>query len=439
MKDNNKKKMRGSISIVTCGLCLSILCLFASCIKTLEDEGIYENTLCVGTLINNQDGTPAAGMKVSKTNGTSIPVSVKCDENGYFSIEVSVDEVRRDYYLKFDADSLYSLNPIQLDKMPFGSANYDMGKLKVQGPTPPTVKTAAPTNVKSNSAVLNGEVAWNGNLNVTARGICYSTSPNPTTNGAHTTEGTGEGEYHSEIQGLWMNTTYYVRAYAINRLGTSYGEQIEFTTDDGLPTVTTLEPSVKSATTAEAGGTITDDGGFQISAYGVCWSTHENPTIQNPHTNDGNMDSEFRSSITGIDASTTYYVRAYATNIAGTAYGEQFKFTTDNGLPVVVTAKPDAAKITATTAVLGGNLKSDGGYTLLARGVCYGTTHNPTISDPHTTDGCEEGAYESFLVNLVEGTTYYARAYATNIIGTVYGDEVEFVAKDSKTNDNKTK
>ena len=132
-----------------------------------------------------------------------------------------------------------------------------------------------------------------------------------------------------------------MRAYATNEKGTSYGEQRSFTTLQNieLPTVTTTNVSNITQTTATSGGNVTDDGGATLTARGVCWSTSQNPTISNSHTADGNGTGSFTSNITGLTANTTYYVRAYATNEKGTAYGEQRSFTTlnyeyvDLGLP----------------------------------------------------------------------------------------------------------
>lgn len=120
---------------------------------------------------------------------------------------------------------------------------------------------------------------------------------------------------------------------------------------------------------------------------------------------------------------TTYYVRAYATNVVGTVYGEELSFTTLK-LPTVTTTS--VTNITATTATCGGNVTSDGGATVIARGVCWSTSHNPTTSGSHTTNGSGTGSFTSSITGLSAGTTYYVRAYATNIEGTTYGSEVSF-------------
>jgi hypothetical protein len=126
------------------------------------------------------------------------------------------------------------------------------------------------------------------------------------------------------MTGLTENTTYYVRAYATNRKGTAYATQQFFTTlAAALPVVTTKVASEILATTVKTGGDITSESGAPITAKGVCWSTSENPTIENDHTSDGTGSATYVSTLTGLHELTTYYARAYATNKVGTSYGAQ--------------------------------------------------------------------------------------------------------------------
>ncbi len=121
--------------------------------------------------------------------------------------------------------------------------------------------------------------------------------------------------------------TYYLRAFATNSVGTAYGNQVSFTTlQITLPTVTTSPVTNITATTATSGGNVTDDGGATVTARGVCWSTSQNPTISDFHTIDGSGTGIFVSQMTGLLLVTNYYVRAYATNSVGTAYGDQLSF-----------------------------------------------------------------------------------------------------------------
>ena len=195
----------------------------------------------------------------------------------------------------------------------------------------PTLTTIEVTNITGATATCGGDITDNGGLNVISRGVCWSTAPNPTVNDSHTSNGSGSGIFSSNITDLSVSTTYYVRAYAITNAGTAYGEAVNFTTRDGIPTLTTNEITNIIALCATSGGNITDDGGLNVIARGVCWSTSNNPTLNDNHTTNGEGSGSFTSSITGLSFSTTYYVRAYASNNNCTIYGEEVSFTSDNG------------------------------------------------------------------------------------------------------------
>lgn len=289
----------------------------------------------------------------------------------------------------------------------------------------PTVSTKSVTGITASSASCGGEVTNSGGGTISARGVCWSTSQSPTISDNHTTDGTGLGEFSSSITGLNNNVTYYVRAYATNSHGTAYGEERSFTTQEGLAVVTTTDITNITATSASSGGEITDDGGFSITARGVCWSTNQNPTISDVHTSDGTGTGSYSSSLTSLTYNTTYYIRAYATNSKGTSYGEEKTFTTNKLTPTVTTA--EATSVTSNSAVTGGNVTLDGGASVTARGVCWSTSQNPTISGNHTTDGNGTGEFTSNLTGLEENTTYYIRAYATNSEGTSYGSQKTFI------------
>jgi uncharacterized protein (TIGR02145 family) len=139
------------------------------------------------------------------------------------------------------------------------------------------------------------------------------------------------GPFTSSLTQLTPGTNYYVRAYATNSEGTSYGNEVTFSSNPVLlATLTTTTPSTITQTTAVSGGNITLDGGGAITARGVCWSTIANPTIAlTTKTSDGTGTGTFTSNISGLTANTKYYLRAYAINSAGTAYGDEKSFTTE--------------------------------------------------------------------------------------------------------------
>jgi hypothetical protein len=290
----------------------------------------------------------------------------------------------------------------------------------------PKIITNSPYNIATYSASCGGTISDDGGSFVTARGICYSTTLNPTTSNSIISSGTGTGTFNTNMNGLLAGKTYYVRAYAINAYGTAYGNEVSFATTATIPTITTSAITNLADVSCTSGGTIIQDGGYAISQKGVCWSTTINPTISNSKTNDGSGTSSFVSNVSGLNAATTYYLRAYATNSLGTGYGSQISFTTavTQSIPTVVTSSTiTAGNYFANTT---SNVTSDGNATVTARGVCWSTSATPTLSNSFSSDGTGTGSYSSALINLIGSTKYYYRAYATNAKGTAYGSIYSF-------------
>lgn len=140
---------------------------------------------------------------------------------------------------------------------------------------------------------------------------------------------------YAEITGLVSNTTYnyYYEFYnGYNSMQSAIKTFVTESTPVTLPTVITADVTDITAESAVCGGNVTNDGGGTVTARGICWSLSLNPTINDSITTDGEGIGSFISDITGLSGNTTYHVRAYATNEAGTAYGLDKEFTT----PVVV-------------------------------------------------------------------------------------------------------
>ncbi|HET9915334.1 MAG TPA: NBR1-Ig-like domain-containing protein [Anaerolineales bacterium] len=309
---------------------------------------------------------------------------------------------------------------------------------KTPTPAVPTVTTQAVTNITSTTATGNGNITALGIPNPTQHGVVWSTSANPTTADNKTTDGpvSATGAFTSSITGLTPGTLYHVRAYATNAAGTAYGEDVTFTaTAYQLPTVTTQAVTNITTTTARGNGNVTTLGVPNPTQHGVVWSTSINPAIDDPadnKTTNGAVSATgaFTSTITGLTPGTLYHVRAYVTNAAGTAYGEDVTFTAYQ-LPAVTTISP-VTDFTATTATVNGTITALGVPNPTQHGVVWSTEANPSIDDPadnRTTDGpvTAIGPFTSTMTVLTSGTTYYVRTYATNEAGTAYGAELTFL------------
>ena len=197
----------------------------------------------------------------------------------------------------------------------------------------PELTTIAATEISSVSAVSGGNITNSGGDEVVSRGIVWSTSQNPSLdqNLGLLSAGSGIGLFTLTITTLTPSTTYYVRAFASNSVGISYGNQVSFTTEEipvFPPTVATSNATFVTFNSITIGGMVTDDGGSEVTQRGVAWSTSPNPIIANNHTQDGSGLGSFSSTIAELEPTTTYYIRAYATNNAGTSYGNEVSVTT---------------------------------------------------------------------------------------------------------------
>jgi uncharacterized protein (TIGR02145 family) len=294
----------------------------------------------------------------------------------------------------------------------------------------PVVVTIPASDISCVTAISGGVVTDEGGLPITRRGVCWSQMAEPTTANNKTSESGGFGPFKSVIDQLSGGTKYYIRSYATNKTGTSYGNQQTFTTMKSLPAeLTTAVITSITAVSAVSGGNITNVYGAPVTERGICWSTETNPSIASiTKTKDGTGAGTFVSNLTQLYSGTKYYARAYATTVAGTSYGNEVTFTTSQlSSPELTTTA--ITSVTASTAVSGGNITNDNGGIVIARGVCWSTSTGPTITlSTRTLDGTGSGIFISTLSGLQSGTTYYVRAYATNSAGTGYGNEMVFTA-----------
>ena len=300
----------------------------------------------------------------------------------------------------------------------------------------PTVVTNDATNVTSTGATLNGIVTNDGGATVTERGFMYATSELLLSSvfGSTVQCGSGTGSFTANLTGYDDGTVVYYKAYATNSEGTAYGEVMSFTTGAFPPTVQTNSASNITATSAKLSGNVTFNGGATVTARGFMYGTDANNLSQSIQSGSGT--GSYTKTLSGLSASTTYYYKAYATNSEGTAYGEVMSFTTeDASLPTVVTN--DATNVTPTGGILNGNVTSDGGATVTERGFIYigssfggnlfeslvGSASLEFLNNCSTVQcGSGTGSFSANITDYADGTTIYYKAYATNSVGTAYGE-----------------
>ena len=217
---------------------------------------------------------------------------------------------------------------LEFESVPLTQEQYYSEEIRLNFSLPlPTVTTAPATNITTAEAQLNGSVTGVADYPVLERGFIFA--DNVALTGAVTyTDGAGDGSFQVTVPNLQVATQYFYRAYCQTAMGVTCGAVIGFVTQAELPEVHTLQVTDIKASRATCKGNVTYNGGASLTVRGVCWSTAQSPTVNDLHTVDSAGTGIFTHHLTGLTPNTTYYVRAYATNSAGTAYGEQLSFTT---------------------------------------------------------------------------------------------------------------
>jgi len=288
----------------------------------------------------------------------------------------------------------------------------------------PSVVTASVDSISFTSARVGGNVSADGGAKVSERGVYWGTLAGADTTGVKLQIGSGTGTFFYTLTGLTSGVKYYVKSYATNSNGTSYGDETFFTTQISSPTVTTAEISDYTSFTAKVGGTVSDDGGNSVTQRGVYWGLYTNPKLTGTKLVIGSGKGVFSQTISGLNRAISYYVVAFATNIKGTSYGAEIRFTTTPELPTISTYA--ASSITSSSAKLGGEITSSGGATITERGIYWGNIPNTQTTGTKVAIGTGTGTFSSTIESLSPGTTYFFTTYAINSIGTSYGVEKSF-------------
>jgi hypothetical protein len=232
------------------------------------------------------------------------------------------------------------------------------------------------------------------------------------------------------------NTYYHVRAFAINRAGTAYGNEVHFRTRQIVEpkvttTVDTLELSYLSIT---AKGNIRCFDETYVIERGFCWATTPYPNTNNNIFRCGEGPGSFEGYLYPLQSGTVYYVRAYAITITGITFGNEIQFKSAI-LPEVITAP--VTEFSRTTARV--DCKLDDSFYYESAGICFGTTTGPTVQGNSVAfETGNDGIFSCTLTDLTPGTPYYVRGYyifsvwcwwiGINCTHTfiIYGNEVTF-------------
>lgn len=292
----------------------------------------------------------------------------------------------------------------------------------------PVVTTIGSSDITSSSATLSGTVVTDNGATIKERGFVWVQGDGtPTTSSRKLTASGTTGDFTAALTNLEPNKKYSFRAYAINSVGTSYGDIMTFSTVAGLPVLSSVDVSNITSASATLRSDVTSHGGETVSEVGFYYSLDETVDISTAvKVTKTYTGSAFTATLSDLNVATTYYVKAYAVNSAGTSYSAVASFKTLASTPVVNTV--GSSSITSNSAVLSGKVVTDNGSPITQRGFVWlqgeGT---PTTSSHKLTVEGTTGDFTADMTGLEPNKKYSFRAYAINSMGTSYGDIMTFV------------
>jgi phosphodiesterase/alkaline phosphatase D-like protein len=300
---------------------------------------------------------------------------------------------------------------------------------KEEPATIPSLSTTPVSNITATTAISGGVISDDGGATLTANGVCWGKTENPTIEGSKTNESVSTGQYVSHLSGLDAGTTYHVRAYATNAVGTSYGADMTFLTLGQAPSGLTQQPTNVNAVSATLNATVNPNDLSTIVTfeYGLTTSYGSTATAS-PSPVTGNAMVNVMAEISGLLPATTYHYRVKMVNSIGTTYSEDKTFTTA-GIPPIATTSAATSK-TTTGAALNGTVNANNTSTTVT--FEYGTTtsYGQTVSaSPSPIADMTNTDVSASITGLTAGTTYHFRVKAVNSLGTTYGSDMTFTTE----------
>ena len=298
-------------------------------INTLVSVGYYDLSFSVSTVKDGESEITEIGLEYS--SDVSFSNSIK--KSG--TVNLTTQTISLD---GLNSGNFYYVRAYIKNKAGFTAlSNYFFVRTSNLDGTPSIISEEI-ISVDLYSAECRSRIFSVGNSSIIESGVCYSLTSTPDiADSVVYTNYLNPGDFISSMSGLLPGTTYFVRSFAKNSTGICYGNELSFTTlFPQIPTVQTNSTSSITSNSIVVSGTLSEFGTSQVSNRGFCWSTSPNPNLTNDFSVNGSSLGDFSHNILNLLPNTTYYLRAYATNNEGTAFGNQLIVTTLPPPPVLI-------------------------------------------------------------------------------------------------------
>ena len=322
---------------------------------------------------------------------------------GAFSDTLSELTPETNYYYRAYATNI--CGTVYGETVPFTTGQYEV----------PTVTTFPVSTITDSSAIVTGAVIDDGGLPVLERGICWGLiTPDSCTISPSVVDTFG-----CSPEGLTFATRYYARAYATNERGTGYGATISFTTAAILPEVSLDTITDIGSSYATCHGTLLSNGGDPATLVGLCWASSPNPVNTDNHVEWSGTLGTFSQILGGIHDAECY-VRPYATNSAGTAYGNTLVFSPDT---IPTSVQVSLVHRDHDFAILQVTIVCDSTAVITHRGLCMDTLPQPDLSDLDFSTTESANTFDIHVGNLERASAYYLRGHCISNGTLLYSDD----------------